>query len=479
MPEQQGQLQANPKVQEKPVQNSVAPPATLEKMHGALTKNKVGLINHPKENLPRHEKVSIRLDIPALLHKDTQKRAAVVTIHKPWKGKTQTKGSVGKVHGYVSTAVLRNASFNADEGKAHEVFTGTGNKSTFAGINGEYLNHISDERAHKGALAAHRIHTNENGKGKWVHVGYNPKIHSYFYNRATGHPITKAKYVIQVGNQVFAHTPEYGEKEKYKFERTRYAKTQDLPFANALNNSQTSNSKGIKELATKIMAKGGFTGQYRVAKAVGTWPTGSSEGAVHVFHDQPDHKQLHYLAAWAGMYTDSPSVLAFHGHEDGADTLHYMDFKETDVRKIKTGMRNAGIPIKTIVPGVRSTRVFVFDQSSKNSQRVRDFAGANNAVLRQSKGTGRHIGSDAQDPQTARTKARQHYRQEITAYEAANLGNPGSKPASAGGAKTSPGNGKKGGTNAGSGNRTEEKGALVRGQYYRPGSFKPSINYGS
>ena len=71
----------------------------------------------------------------------------------------------------------------------------------------------------------------------------------------------------------------------------RYAKTQDLPFANALNNSQTSNSKGIKELATKIMAKGGFTGQYRVAKAVGTWPTGSSEGAVHVFHDQPDHKQ--------------------------------------------------------------------------------------------------------------------------------------------------------------------------------------------
>ena len=151
-------------------------------------------------------------------------------------------------------------------------------------------------------------------------------------------------------------------------------------------------------------------------------------------------------------------------------------------------MKQAGLHIQTIVPGTKSTQVFVYDPLSKLTQRIEQFAGANNAIVRQSKGTGKHIGSDAQDPQTARAKARQHYRQEITNYETArqsqspqkaNIGNSVSQPSSSGGAKTSPGSGKKGGVNAGSGNRSQPGGALVRGQFYKPGTFKPSMNYGS
>lgn len=488
MADQQAQLANKQLVQEKPVQSVIAPPATTEKMRGALSKNKINFINYPREHLPRHEKVSIRLDIPALTHKDFQKRAAIVTVHRPWKGKTQTKGRVGKVHGYVPTAVLKNAVFNADEDAAHKVFTGKANKSTFAGIDGEYLNHISDDQAHRAALLAHKIHTKKNGKGKWVHVGYNPKAHSYFYNRATGKPIKKAKYAIQVGNQVFAHQPEYGETGHYKFQRKKYAKTQDLPFSNALANSQSANSEATRKLAGRIMQKGGFKGKYKVAKAVGHWPTGSAEGAAHIFHDLPDQNQLHYLASWAGMYTDSPSVLAFHGDNAGKDTLHHLQFKTTDLKQLRMAMKQAGLHIQTIVPGTKGTQVFVYDPLSKNTQRIEQFAGANNAIVRQSKGTGKHIGSDAQDPQTARAKARQHYRQEITNYEAArqskspekaNIGDSVSQSSSSGGKKTSPGSGKKGGVNAGSGNRSQPGGAVVRGQFYKPGTFKPSMNYGS
>lgn len=262
----------------------------------------------------------------------------------------------------------------------------------------------------------------------------------------------------------------------------RFAKTQGLPFVNALTNSQSSNSEGLKKLAERVMLKGGFTGKYRVAKAVGSWRTGSGEGAAHVFHDQPDHAQLRYLASWAGMYGNSPSVLAFHGHDDGPDILHYLDFPETDISKIRAGMRNAGIIAKTMVPGPKSTRVFVYDQAGQNSALISAFGRANNAIIRQSRGTGTHIGSDAQDPDTARAKARQHYRKEITLYEAAkqaNLGNPNAQLPVSGGVSASNGNGKKGGVNAGSGNRAASPGSLVRGQYYKPGTFKPSMSYGS
>lgn len=266
------------------------------------------------------------------------------------------------------------------------------------------------------------------------------------------------------------------------------AKTQDLPFSNALANSQSANSEAIRKLAERIMGKGGFKGKYKVAKAIGHWPTGSAEGAAHIFHDLPDQNQLHYLASWAGMYTDSPSVLAFHGDNAGKDTLHHLQFNTTDLKQLRLAMKQAGLHIQTIVPGNKGTQVFIYDPLSKNTQRIKQFAGANNAIVRQSKGTGKHIGSDAQDPQTARAKARQHYRQEITNYETArqskppqkaNIGNSVSQPSSSGGAKTSPGSGKKGGVNAGSGNRSQPGGALVRGQFYKPGTFKPSMNYGS
>jgi len=266
------------------------------------------------------------------------------------------------------------------------------------------------------------------------------------------------------------------------------AKTRDLPFANALANSQSSNSEAVRKLAERIMQKGGFQGKYKVAKALGHWPTGSAEGAAHIFHDLPDQRKLHYLASWAGMYTDSPSVLAFHGDNAGKDTLHHLNFKTTDLKQLRIAMKQAGLHIQTIVPSTKGTQVFIYDPLSKNTQRIEQFAGANNAIIRQSKGTGKHIGSDAQDPQTARAKARQHYRQEITNYEAAskpkldekaNISNSISKSSSSGGSKTSPGSGKKGGVNAGSGNRSQPGGAMVRGQFYKPGTFKPSMNYGS
>lgn len=452
-------------------------PATVEQMNTSLKIDQIKHINAPKK-LPTGTRVGARLDIPAY----TRHGSWIPTLHEPFKS-----GKAGALHGYVPTAILKNVEFfvghrtNPYHGMAAGNIAAGKAKSPIATMDGDYQSHIDDEKAHKMAQKAFK-------GGKWVQIGMNPKRHSYFYNRKTGVPVKSAKAVIQIGGMVLAYKPVYDDAKKYKFERKKYAKTQDLPFSNALANSQSANSEAIRKLAGRIMQKGGFQGKYRVAKAIGHWPTGSAEGAAHIFHDLPDQNKLHYLASWAGMYTDSPSVLAFHGDNAGKDTLHHLQFKTTDLKQLRMAMKQAGLHIQTIVPGTKSTQVFVYDPLSKLTQRIEQFAGANNAIVRQSKGTGKHIGSDAQDPQTARAKARQHYRQEITNYEAArqsqspqkaNIGNSVSQPSSSGGTKTSPGSGKKGGVNAGSGNRSQPGGALVRGQFYKPGTFKPSINYGS
>lgn len=445
-------------------------PVSKEQMMLALKQDQHEYIDAPRK-LPTGTRVGARLDIPAY----TKHGSWVVTLHEPFKG-----GRAGNRHGYVPSAVLKNVEFNVHEPAAQNIAAGKA-KSTIATMDGDYQSHISDEKTHRIAQKAIK-------SGKWVQVGMNPKRHSYFYDRKTGEPLVSAAHVIQIGGMVLAHKPVYGNRKKYKFQKLKYAKTRDLPFANALANSQSSNSEAVRKLAERIMQKGGFQGKYKVAKALGHWPTGSAEGAAHIFHDLPDQNKLNYLASWAGMYTDSPSVLAFHGDNAGKDTLHHLNFKTTDLKQLRIAMKQAGLHIQTIVPSTKGTQVFIYDPLSKNTQRIEQFAGANNAIIRQSKGTGKHIGSDAQDPQTARAKARQHYRQEITNYEAAskpkldekaNISNSISKSSSSGGSKTSPGSGKKGGVNAGSGNRSQPGGAMVRGQFYKPGTFKPSMNYGS
>jgi len=155
----------------------VPQPATTQEMFGALDKNKKEKINLPIEEA---SEVGLRLDIPAY----TNHGVWVPTIHA--KGKASHR----------ATAAINNADFTrTPQGKAQKVMEG-GSKSPFAQIKGNFVNRTDAENE---AIAQQALND-----PAWTQVGFDPRRHSYFYDRKTGEAVTTADEVVQVGPLVLA-----------------------------------------------------------------------------------------------------------------------------------------------------------------------------------------------------------------------------------------------------------------------------------
>mgnify|MGYP003114882548 CR=1 FL=1 len=70
------------------------------------------------------------------------------------------------------------------------------NKKPFAQIDGSFVSRTDEENT---ALAEQALNN-----PAWIQVGFDPRRHSYFYDRRTGEPVTVADEVIQVGPLVLA-----------------------------------------------------------------------------------------------------------------------------------------------------------------------------------------------------------------------------------------------------------------------------------
>ena len=70
------------------------------------------------------------------------------------------------------------------------------NKKPFAQIDGSFVSRTDEENT---ALAEQALND-----PAWIQVGFDPRRHSYFYDRRTGEPVTVADEVIQVGPLVLA-----------------------------------------------------------------------------------------------------------------------------------------------------------------------------------------------------------------------------------------------------------------------------------
>jgi hypothetical protein len=158
---------------------------TLKEIVGALTKDKsekgiVGL----NLDIPDGTRIGSRLDIPAYDNYDTW----VVSLHD---------GTVrnGKAMGYGQTAVLDNVEFFTEGQGALNIATKKP-KATIARIHGDYKN--EDPEA-----VYNRVYELMNDP-EWTQVGMNPFRHSFFYDKATGKPVTRADQVLQVGPLVLA-----------------------------------------------------------------------------------------------------------------------------------------------------------------------------------------------------------------------------------------------------------------------------------
>ena len=148
------------------------------------------------------QEVGLRLDINAYLK--TKDSAWVPTIHVG-----------GKAMGHQSTASLRNVDFTKSvsskktQAEMAQAVAEGGAKSPFAQMMGNYINRDAKENY---SLALEAIDSDE-----WIQVGFDPRRHSYFYDRATGKPVEFSDEVIQVGPLVLAKNAKYGDRSKYKF----------------------------------------------------------------------------------------------------------------------------------------------------------------------------------------------------------------------------------------------------------------------
>lgn len=143
-------------------------------------------------------RVGLRIDIPAYLAADTY----VVTVHEKKKG--QENGSVGPVIGYDTVARVKNPTFFVNEKRSGYIRDGVKpdgkkqHKEPIATVEGEYM-------------TSREIPADIND---WTPVGFNPKQHSFFYDKRTDKMVVGGEEAISVGNTVFVKNPVYGDRSK-------------------------------------------------------------------------------------------------------------------------------------------------------------------------------------------------------------------------------------------------------------------------
>lgn len=161
-------------------------------------KSEKGILGVRGFDLEPGQRVGARLDIPAYNEYDKW----VVSIHD---GKSRN----GSVVGYGQAIRLKNIEFGSDPKVALDIAKGkrvaktTGEekpmgKATIARVFGDYV----PEDPYELQMFAKKVLADKDSG--WTQVGMNPYRGSYFYDKATGTPVTRADEVIQVGPLVLA-----------------------------------------------------------------------------------------------------------------------------------------------------------------------------------------------------------------------------------------------------------------------------------
>ena len=168
----------------KPIRpyTSVPTPATTEEMTGALKPGQQPKVNTGSQHIG--QEVGLRLDIPAY----TRFGVWVPTIHV-------TGGTAHEAAARITNVTFTQPGDTA-EIKAGRVGRGEQNKSPFAQMRGTLE---SVDPAELEAMAQEVLNDPE-----WTQVGYDPRRHTFFYDRATQKPVLSADEVIQVGPLVLA-----------------------------------------------------------------------------------------------------------------------------------------------------------------------------------------------------------------------------------------------------------------------------------
>jgi hypothetical protein len=149
--------------------------------------------------------VGLRIDIPAFLRTGKY----VVTVHE------KAGSRVGKRLGYDGIAAVSDPTFFSNERGAEKIRDGNA-KFPIATVEGRFD-------------PSREIPTDIDD---WTAVGYNPKDHSYFYDKETDQPVVSGSQAVSVGNTVFVKDPVYGNVEDFAFRPETKATPEDFTKEN-------------------------------------------------------------------------------------------------------------------------------------------------------------------------------------------------------------------------------------------------------
>jgi hypothetical protein len=196
-------MDTNPKEKRAGANLSFRPDATLGENSGfadvpsdstvvdALSSDKKQYVGAHRDLATGHP-VGLRIDIPAFLRTGKY----VVTVHEK-----ATGGSVGKRIGYDGVATVDSPKFYSNEVGAQKIRDGVSNKFPIATVEGAFN-------------PSRTIPADINS---WTATGFDPKEHSYFYDKRTGEPVVGGSQAISVGNSVFVKDAVFGKKENFQF----------------------------------------------------------------------------------------------------------------------------------------------------------------------------------------------------------------------------------------------------------------------
>jgi hypothetical protein len=223
-----------------------------EKARAALSVDrqpKYGVARDLKAGTP----VGLRIDIPAFKRtSEAGDPVYVITVHKKARGK-----AVGEVIGYDNIAAVDDPVFESNEVGAQKIREGF-KKFPIATVEGAYN-------------PSREIPDNIE---EWTPVGFDPKEHSYFYDKRTGDPVVSGDRAISVGNTVFVENPVFGNRADYKY---MPAPAGEAPLANETPENLVSTP------ANQPLASATYEEPSTVPSERGVGPRVNSRGAAEAF----------------------------------------------------------------------------------------------------------------------------------------------------------------------------------------------------
>jgi hypothetical protein len=194
--------------------------------------------------------------------------------------------------------------------------------------------------------------------------------------------------------------------------------SQESDFSSALQRLRSANHMAYIDVLRKVLDQVGMTPHKIIPVLHGDHQLTRPAVAAAVMRPADDRATM-YAAAWHGLLTRQPSILAFRSHPDGKDSLYQLRLPGGG-DAISHNLTSAGIIQKIMIPDGDGFRVLIHDQGKQMRPIVGRIAQESGTKVGEVSGTGHMVGgSDMQ-------QSRASYRKVIDQTEGASQPQPAS-----------------------------------------------------